>query len=90
MFPLIDEFVSNLPKAVREIEAAFAGKDVDGLQTLCRNLKAEAGSFGFEPITAAAGAVEQALIEKKLETEIAAPFRALVDLCCQARGSSTQ
>lgn len=87
MLPLIDEFVAALPKIVREIESALSDGKTDVLQAASRNLKADAGSFGFEPISAAAARVENALVEGKTLADIKAPIKTLVELCCQARGT---
>ncbi|MCB9855393.1 MAG: response regulator [Phycisphaerales bacterium] len=88
MIPHIEEFVQNLPTRIRKIETAFTEDDRAALQSACRNLKGDAGTFGFEPISIAAASVENALLENKSQSEIKAPFTKLITLCCQARGSS--
>lgn len=88
MIPLIDGFVKELPTRIREIESAFAANDDDSLQAACRNLKGEAGSFGFEPISSAASEVENAVLANKPRADIKKSFSSLVRLCCQARASS--
>jgi len=88
MMPLIDGFVKDLPTRIREIEAAYAADDFDALQTACRNLKGEAGSFGFEPISSAASDVENAVVANKSKADVKKPFSNLVRLCCQARAST--
>lgn len=88
MLQLIDGFVRDLPMRIREIENAFAEDDNEALKSACRNLKGEAGSFGFEPISTAASEVETAVLEGKPKPEVKKPFSNLVRLCCQARAST--
>lgn len=85
MRPLIDEFISDLPVRVREIETAYAGNDLVTLQTLCRGLKGEAGAFGFDQITEAAGAVEKGVIDGLDQPGLKESFERVVRLCCQVR-----
>ncbi len=88
MLPLIDGFIKDLPARIREIETAFASDDLDALQKACRNLKGEAGSFGFEPISASASELEDAVLAQKPKEELKKPFAFLVRLCSQARAST--
>ncbi|HPF41416.1 MAG TPA: response regulator [Phycisphaerae bacterium] len=88
MAPLIEEFVQNLPTQIRAIEAAYAREDNDSLQTACRNLKGEAGAFGFEPIGDLAARLEEVIIASQPRSAIKKHFEALINLCCQARGAS--
>lgn len=88
MLPHIEEFVQHLPTRIRTIETAIAAADDDALESACRNLKGDAGTFGFEPISAAAAAVEKALLEKMPRTELSSLFTRLITLCCQARGNT--
>jgi CheY-like chemotaxis protein len=88
MLPLIDSFIKELPLRIREIETAYSANDLDALLKACRNLKGEAGSFGFEPISSAASDVENAVHAEKTKAELKKPFSDLVRLCSQARAST--
>ncbi len=87
MLELIDAFVTELPQKIRDVEEAFSSEDVKKLERLCRSLKSDAGSHGFEPISASASKVETALIESKPPADIKGLMEDLVNLCCMARSS---
>lgn len=87
MKPLISEFITELPQRVWEIESAYANDDMSGLQNICRALKGEAGAFGFEQITEAAGAVEKDIIDGKDKGAIKLGFENIIRLCCQVRSA---
>ena len=88
MSAMIDAFVAELPPKLRSIEEVFAKEDQAQLEFLARGLKGEAGSYGFEPISAAAEQVEKAVIEKCPRSEIKRHMDELVKLCCLARSSA--
>lgn len=84
MQPLIDAFVFDLPARVRRIESAFASDETSRLVQELRQLKGEAGGFGFEPITEQAAALEIEFGQDQLPD----PRRALgelVRMCMAAR-----
>ncbi|MFH1419480.1 MAG: response regulator [Planctomycetota bacterium] len=88
MLELIDAFVTELPQKIRDVEEAFAKEDNTKLEFLSRLLKAEAGSYGFEPISAVASKVETALMEGGSRMDVKKLMDDLVNLCCMARSSA--
>jgi len=90
MVPLISTFVEELPKKLRALEECFAKEEKQKLEVLCRNLKGEAGGYGFEPISAAAKKVESAVIDKAPQGTLADAVNELSNLCCLARSSARE
>jgi len=88
MIPLIDAFVAELPARIRKVEEAAAKQDDKALASAMRALKGEAGGYGFEPISTAAGAAESALLAETNWVTMKPLVDELIDLCCQARSSS--
>lgn len=87
---LINEFLAELPAKLRAIEEAFAAEDRQRLEGLARDLKGEAGGFGFDPITQEAEQVESALIGGSPLDAMTAHLRQLTNLCLRARQSAKQ
>jgi len=87
MIPLIDAFVTELPPKLRAIEEAHVKQDNESLERLCRGLKAEAGGYGFEPISTAAQQVEKDLIDNTPRPALKKHLDELIKLCCLARSS---
>lgn len=85
MHELIREFVEQLAARTAELQAAVARNDLDALQRAIRTLRAQGASFGFEPISTAAEAIENALHTGAAFETVAAHVQRLVDLCAQAR-----
>ncbi len=85
MRELIDSFVAELPDKLREIEHAFAQSDNTQLEYIARRLKGEAGSYGFEPITEAAAALETGIRGSVSADQIQQRVSALIDWCRLAR-----
>jgi len=61
MAGLITEFVANLSEPARAIQDALSRADTAKLEQIARSLKSHGSSFGFDVISAAAGALEEAL-----------------------------
>ena len=85
MRPLIDEFVLDLLERASQLEAAYGTGDKERLVNVAMSLKADAGGFGFELITAAAEEVEVALAAGSSLAEIRPRLSRLVRLCQAAR-----
>lgn len=51
LVPLINRFVAELRPLARRLSAAVEAGDVKGLHTLARQLRADAGSYGYAAIT---------------------------------------
>lgn len=84
----IDEFVRSIPTRIRSLETLFASGDLDPLRIACRDLKGEAGTFGFEPISSAAADVENAVYAGEPAEAIGRSLTKLSRICCQARHTS--
>lgn len=87
MTDIIREFVAELPPKLHKIESAILANDLPGLEKLCRQLKGEAGGYGFEPISSAAAAVEKSIIDKSDMGNIKRAAEQLIKLCYLARSS---
>ncbi len=85
MRPLIDDFVAELPGRIRRLETAFVRSEIDVLQKACRDLKSDAGSFGFGPISTVSAEVETGLLKQLPMDELKKPVTMLVGLCCRAQ-----
>ncbi|MFQ5423250.1 MAG: response regulator [Phycisphaerae bacterium] len=85
MADIISAFVGELGAKLRAIEGAFTASDLPTLQRLARNLKGEAGGYGFNPITAAAEKVEAAIINKAPNDKVTDAVDELAHLCLRAR-----
>ena len=82
--PLLAWFVEELPSRIATFEEQLAAGDWDGLRQAAHQLKGAGGSYGFAPITPAAGRLEAAVVQREPEEEIRAAVEALVDLCRRA------
>jgi CheY-like chemotaxis protein len=58
MWPLIDRFVAGLRDTARELAIALDERETETVYQIARRLRGEAGSYGFEPITAEAEHVQ--------------------------------
>jgi CheY-like chemotaxis protein len=83
--PLVADFVGRLPALATAFRAAFASGDREALGVLAHRMKGAAGGFGFDPITDAAGALEQALAERAPHEALAAHVDAVTHLVDRAR-----
>lgn len=85
MRELLDGFVIRLRQNAEQAEAAHAAGDRTELQYIAHQLRGAAGSFGFMPISEAAGALEDASSTNRPVEET---LVALVKLCRRARTHS--
>lgn len=90
MRPLIDEFVLELLERASLLESAFSADDVDRLMHVAMSIKADAGGFGFEMITEAAGEVEATLASGVSPNELRPKLCRLVRLCQAARPATCE
>lgn len=81
MHALINQFVEELLAKCRAFEQAMAKAEFAELERLARNLKSEAGSYGFEPITDASEKLERLIQSKTAADQIADQVRELSNLC---------
>lgn len=85
MAELIHTFVLELPTTTSEIGCAIADQDAKKLESVVRQLKGRAASFGFDEITDAAKIIENKLIQQPSIEEVQDEARKLAKLCLQAR-----
>jgi CheY-like chemotaxis protein len=85
MAPLIDEFVLDLLRRSCALEQAYHARDMERLAFLARELRGEAGGFGFDSITTAAHEVEQAIGRGVRLIDLRSHLSGLVRLCLAAR-----
>lgn len=88
MEELINHFVDELATIVPELEKASAQADLEALVRISRNLKGQAGSFGFEPISELAQAVETLALAKSPPGAMVKSIRDLIRMCRMTRKTS--
>jgi len=81
MHSLINQFVEELVSKCRSFEQTMANAEMNELERLARNLKSEAGSYGFEPITEASEKLERLIQAKSAADQVADQVRELSNLC---------
>jgi CheY-like chemotaxis protein len=86
MADLINGFVEELPGKLRAVEEVWVAKNMEQLESLARQIKSEAGGFGYEPISEAASQVELGIQNNADEVHIEAAMEELVRWCKLARG----
>ena len=87
--PLIDEFVGTLRAKVNDLALALDAQDVYTLADLARGLRANAGSYGFKPISDAAADVHTAAFLDGAQTHLRDAVNRLMDLCLRARPATS-
>jgi CheY-like chemotaxis protein len=83
--PLIDGFVAGLRERVAAMSLAGQADDLDTLERIVRDLRAEAGSYGFIPITEEAAYVQALIAASQPREKILRAVRRLMHLCLKAR-----
>lgn len=89
MKELVQEYLTELPQRVKAMEDALNGREAAQLKRLAHQMRGAAGGYGFMPISAAAGAVEERikqLGEEKPETldAVKGELDELLNLCQRA------
>ena len=87
---IVELFVEEMPDRVANLLDRFAVRDWSGLRRAAHQLKGAAGSYGFAPITPAAGRLEDAIRDSRPEDEIRRAADSLVELCRQARAGTPE
>lgn len=82
---IVELFVEEMPDRASALLDRAEARDWEGLRRVAHQLKGAAGSYGFEPITAAAASVEDVVRDSHSEDEIRRVVRELVALCGRAR-----
>jgi signal transduction histidine kinase/CheY-like chemotaxis protein/HPt (histidine-containing phosphotransfer) domain-containing protein len=78
-------FLDNLPRQVTQLKRTLDAQNIDALGDVVHQLKGSGGLYGFDPITALAGQVEQTLREGEVAA-ITRDVNALMDLVRSVEG----
>ncbi|MCK4658020.1 MAG: PhnD/SsuA/transferrin family substrate-binding protein [Phycisphaerae bacterium] len=91
MTQLIERFIGRLAQRITDLEQALADRDIETLAGLAHKLKGAAGSYGFQPISEAAGQLEESAKTQQSLDRLNNEVKALVDLCrrAQTRAAAT-
>jgi len=87
MVEMVTAFVNELPGRLKAVSEAAGRLELTVLEQLARRLKAEAGGYGFEPISQAAEALENSAKTRQPEDSIKARMADLTNWCLMARAS---
>jgi CheY-like chemotaxis protein len=87
--PLIDRFVAGLREKVTEMSRASQLSDLSGLARLVQDLRAQAGSYGFEPISEEAALVQALIVTGAAGEQIRPALQGLMDACLRARPATS-
>jgi histidine phosphotransfer protein HptB len=80
MCELVRVFALELPGRAEELERHVASGNLERLHVLAHQLKGAGGGYGYDEISALAGALENAILAHCDEDEIEARTRALCGL----------
>ena len=67
---IVADFVGELPRRIESMRESHREGSWESLQTLAHQVKGAAGSYGFDPVTPVAGALEFAARDRAPEMEI--------------------
>lgn len=85
MTALIDRFVGGLPARAKNLAFALKLTDLERINQLAHDLRGEAGSYGFAPLTAAAADVQLLIAGGEPLGRIRYALDHLIHLCRSAR-----
>jgi HPt (histidine-containing phosphotransfer) domain-containing protein len=85
MGELVDMYVEETPGRITALEQALASGDSDALRRAAHQMKGAAGSYGFDPLTVAAGALESTLRNNESPETVELTFHELIRLCRRIR-----
>lgn len=77
---LVEFFVAEVPDRKATLEASFASGDRELLQRTAHQIKGAAGSYGFDPLTPSAAALEAAVRDGLPRSEVELRLRELLAL----------
>ncbi len=83
--PLIDRFVASLRERVAEMSRASQAEDLAELGRIVRDLRAQAGSYGFESISDEAALVQALCAADAPSAQVQPALHGLMDACLRAR-----
>lgn len=81
---LVEMFVEEMPDRITRLTELHNSRRWEELRQATHQLKGAAGSYGFEPITYAAAALEDCLRRKGSEADVATLFESLIGVCRRA------
>lgn len=84
MRELVGQFVESLGKRVTLLESLLLGGETAELRRAAHQLKGAGGGYGFDPISAAAGALERSVDAGASHEELRASMDELASLCRRA------
>jgi CheY-like chemotaxis protein len=85
MVPLINDFMKRLRQRVDELSLALQFNDLETMRRIAIEFRAEAGSYGFPPITEAAAYVQALAAAATDQDEVRRAAHRLLHLCLRAR-----
>lgn len=87
MREIVEMYVQEMPERISRLEETWGNQQLDELKRLAHQLKGASGGYGFEPVGAAAGKLEHALVKLSegsaqvtLE-QMRSQFGELLDMC---------
>ncbi len=81
---IVEMFVQEMPQRIALLLDRFRADDREGLRRVAHQLKGAAGSYGFAPISPAAGCLEDQIVQSASEAQIREALDELIDLCRRA------
>jgi histidine phosphotransfer protein HptB len=85
---IVDLFVQEMPERILRLLDRFRAEDREGLRRVAHQLKGAAGSYGFAPISPAAGELEEQIVHSAPEDQIRRTLDEVIDLCRRARAGT--
>jgi HPt (histidine-containing phosphotransfer) domain-containing protein len=86
--PLVEMFVGEMRQRAADLQAACDSQNRGVLQRLAHQIKGAAGSYGFDPVTPVAEAVECAARDRVSPDTIALHLKKLLDTCRRLQASA--
>jgi HPt (histidine-containing phosphotransfer) domain-containing protein len=86
MADVLAEFVSDLPRQMRELRDLLERENLDGMRRALHQLKGSGGGFGFMPITNAAARAERVILDAAPIAAVRAQVRELIELVERVEG----
>jgi histidine phosphotransfer protein HptB len=85
---LVQLFVEEMPDRVAALRKQVSAADWETLRRTAHQMKGSAGSYGFDPISASAAVLEDAVRGGQDERQILEAVEALIEMCNRARAGT--
>ena len=85
---IVELFVDEIPDRVANIQNLLEASDWEELRRAAHQLKGAAGSYGFDPISPSAAAIEDAICQEEPEEQIRQMVEDLCSLCSRVRAGT--